>query len=180
MTALRLLIVVGLFAQAGGADRRYNESRYTEESGGNPVLRPCLIKLQGQNEIRIPAQVAGVLTKMPVKEGLHVSQGDLLATIDDREAAANLKIAEYALQSALQRAKEDIEIRYAAAAEAVAEVDLEQDRKANRDLSGAIPAIEIRRKELDWKRASLQIEKAQKDQVLARHEAKIKMAERVR
>jgi multidrug efflux pump subunit AcrA (membrane-fusion protein) len=172
MSAFRLLIALGLLLPVSGVERRYTEQ------DGNPVLDRCLIKLKGEDEIRIPAQEAGVLISMPVKEGSRVHKGDLLATIDDREAQAALKVSEYALQSAQQRAQEDIEIRYAQAAEAVAKIDVLQDLKANKDYPGSIPEIEIRRKKLDRTRSRLQIEKAQKDQVLAGLEAKTKMAER--
>lgn len=172
MGVFRLLIAAGLLLPVGGVDHRYTDQ------DGNPVLDRCLIKLKGEDEIRIPAQEAGVLISMPVKEGSQVHKGDLLATIDDREAKAALKVSEYALQSAQQRAKEDIEIRYAQAAAAVAKVDVEQDLKANLDHPGAIPDIEIRRKKLDRTRANLQIEKAQKDQILAGLEAQTKEAER--
>lgn len=166
------LMTVALVSQIGGVS-----PRYTEENG-NPVMDRCLIKPPGEDEVRIPAQEAGVLIKMPVTEGSQVSKGDLLALIDDREAKAALQIAIYGYQSAEQKAKEDIEIRYAQAAAAMAQVDLDQDKKANLAQPGAIPAIEIRRKTLDLKRATLQIEKAQKDQILAGLEAKTKAAER--
>lgn len=172
MNVVQLFLAVGLLSQLSGIN-----PRYTEENG-NPVMSGCLIKPPGEDEIRIPAKEAGVLIKMPVTEGAQVSKGDLLAVVDDREAKATLQIAEYSLQSAQQQAKEDIEIRYAKAAAAVAEVDLEQDQKANASHPGAVPEIEIRRKDLDLKRARLQIEKAQKDQVLAGLEAKTKEAER--
>ncbi|MCH7751932.1 MAG: HlyD family efflux transporter periplasmic adaptor subunit [Planctomycetes bacterium] len=172
MSAIRLLIAVGLLLPVSGVDRRY------ADENGNPMLDRCLIKLKGEDEIRIPAQVSGVLISMPVKEGSWVAKGDLLATIDDREAKAALQVAQYGLQSAQQRAQEDIEIRYAQAAEAVAKIDVLQDLKANRDFAGSIPEIEIRRKKLDLTRSTLQIEKAQKDQILAGLEAKTKGAER--
>lgn len=172
MSAIRLLITLGLLLPISSTDHRY-----TNEDG-DPVLDRCLIKIKGENEIRIPAQEAGVLIGMPVKEGSRVAKGDLLARIDDREAKAALQVTEYSLQSAQQRAQEDIEIRYAQAAEDVAKVDVLQDLKANRDHPGAIPDIEIRRKKLDLKRSSLQIEKAQKDQILAGLESKTKEAER--
>jgi multidrug efflux pump subunit AcrA (membrane-fusion protein) len=171
MSAIQLLVSLGLLLPISIADR------YSVDADGNPVLDKCRIELIGQDEVRIPAQEAGVLIEMPVKEGSRVSKGDLLATIDDREAKAAVKVANYALQSAMQRANETIEIRYAQAAEAVAEVDLEQDQKANRDHPGAIPETEIRRKQLDLDRSTLQIEKARKDQVLARLDAKTKHAE---
>ena len=172
MSVVHLLLAVGLLSQLSGVD-----SRYTEENG-NPVMDSCLIKPPGEDEVRISAQEAGVLIEMPVTEGSRVAKGDLLAVIDDREAKAALQVAQYSLQSAQQRAKEDIEIRYAQAAASVAEVDRDQDLKANLDHPGAIPDIEIRRKTLDWDRSKLQIEKAQKDQILAGLEAKTKAAER--
>ena len=171
MTAIRLLITLGLLLPVASGNRRY------ADEDGNPVLQDCLIKLKGEDEIRIPAQESGVLIEMPVKEGSRVAEGDLLAKIDDREAKAAVKVAQYALQSAQQRAEEDIEIRYAKAAEAVAKIDVLQDLKANKDHPGAIPEIEIRRKKLDRDRSTLQIEKAQKDQILARLEADTKNAE---
>lgn len=171
MSAIRLLITLGLLLPVSSADRLH------VDEDGNPVLDGCRIELIGEDEIRIPAQESGVLIEMPVKEGSRVSKGDLLATVDDREAKAAVTVARYALQSAVQRANETIEIRYAQAAEAVAKVDVEQDEKANLDHPGAIPEIEIRRKKLDLERSTLQIEKARKDQILARLEAKTKMAE---
>ena len=172
MSAVRLLITLGLLLPVSGAERDYTPQ------DGNPVLDQCMIMLKGEDEIRIPAQESGVLISMPVKEGSRVAKGALLAKIDDREAKAALKVAQYGLQSAQHRAKEDIEIRYAQAAKDVAKVDVEQDLKANRDHPGAIPDIEIRRKQLDLKRSALQIEKAMKDQVLAGLEADTKEAER--
>jgi multidrug efflux pump subunit AcrA (membrane-fusion protein) len=171
MSAFQLIVSLGLLLPISSADR------YSVDADGNPVLDGCRIELIGQDEVRIPAQEAGVLIEMPVKEGTRVSKDDLLATIDDREAKAAVKVANYALQSAMQRANETIEIRYAQAAEAVAKVDLEQDQKANLDHPNAIPETEIRRKKLDLDRSTLQIEKAKKDQILARLEAKTKNAE---
>jgi len=170
MTVIRLLIALGLLAQVGGGDRR------EAADSGNPVLEPCLIKLK--DEVRIPAQEAGVLIKLPVKEGSRVAEGDMLATIDDREARAELLVAEYGLEAAQKRAEEDIEIRYARAAARVAKIDMEQDLKANQDHPGAIPAIEIRQKKLVLDRSALQIEKAQKDKIMASLDAKTKEAER--
>ncbi len=172
MISFKAVLVVCLIAQNG------TTSPGSGATSDNPVLAPCLIRLKSENEIRIPAQEAGVLIEMPVIEGTKVNKGDLLARIDDREAKATLQITEYALDSANKKAEEDIEIRYAQAAEAVAKVDLIQDQKANITQPGAVPEIEIRRKKLDLRRSTLQIEKAQKDQVLAGLEAKTKAAER--
>lgn len=171
MNATRTLIATALailicYAETGSAQDR-----------ADPALSPCYVMLKKENLISIPAEEAGKLVEMPVREGSKVKAGQLLARIDDRETKAQLKIAEYQLESATKRAEEDIEIRYARAAKDVARVDWEQDVKANMDHEGAIPDIEIRRKKLEFRRAFLQEEKAQKDQVLAGLEASVKEAE---
>ena len=171
MNVIRSFIVAALAGLSCYAESTAAQDRV------DPVLSPCYIKLKNANLIRIPAEVAGKLVEMPVREGSNVKAGQLLARIDDREAKAQVKIAEFQLDSATKRAEEDIEIRYAQAAEAVAKTDLQQDLQANQDHEGAIPETEIRRKKLDWRRAFLQIEKAQKDQVLAGLEANVKGAE---
>ncbi len=169
MITLRFLIAVALAAQAGGVERRY------AEKDGNPVLEPCIVKVQ--EEVRIPAQEAGVLIHMPIKEGSRLSKGDVLATVDDREAKMALRISEYGFQAAMQRALDEIEETYAVKAAEVAKIDWEQDMKANRDHPDAIPEIEVRQKKLVWERSNLQIEKAQKDRKLARFDARTKKAE---
>ena len=170
MTTICVWVAVLVGAQIGGAGRRYTET------SGNPVLEPCIIKLQ--DEVRIPAQEAGVLIKMSVKEGSRLAEGDLLATIDDREAAAALKVAEYGLQAAIKRALDKIEETYARKAADVAKVDWEQVLEANKKKKDAISEIEIRQKKLVYERSELQIEKAQKDQELAKLDARTKKAER--
>jgi len=170
MGAFQLLIALGLLLPVS-SDRRY------ADEDGNPVLGECLIKLKGEDEIRIPAQESGVLIEMPVKEGSRVAKNELLAKIDDREANAAVAVAGYALESAEKRAEEDIEIRYAQAAMDVAKVDLDLGNRANRDVRDAISSTEIRRLKLDLRRSVLQIEKAEKDQILASLEANTKRAE---
>ena len=142
---------------------------------GDLVLEKTLIKVQ--DEADIPAQEAGVLTQLPLREGDHVKKDDLIAVIDDRQAQAAVRVAEYAYLAARKRAAQTIEIKYAAAAAAVAKAEVEQDREVNQIKRGAVPESEVRKKQLDFTRAELQIEKAQNDKVLASYDAKTKKAE---
>jgi len=179
MNVLHLLVAFGLLAQLGGGgqlgyDDGTSPSIYPDENG-DLVLTRCDVTVQ--EDVRIPAQEAGVLIRLPVKEGSRVEKGQLLAIIDNRESKAALDIATIALESARKRADEDIEVRYATAAAKVAKVDYEQDLRANRINPTAIPEIEIRRKELEWKSALLRIEKSENDRVLAGYEVKVKEAE---
>jgi len=99
-----LLLLLSLAAFVGGnAQRALGQQRYTDDNG-NAVVDPCYVIVQ--DEVLIPAQEAGVLIKMSAKEGSRISQGDVLAMIDDREAKMGLRVAEYGLKAAFQRASD--------------------------------------------------------------------------
>ena len=141
----------------------------------DPVIEACIVKVQ--DDVSIPAEVPGTLMKMPLKEGARVRKGQLLATIDDREAQAALEVAQISLKAAEKRAESDIEKRYAVAASEVAKADWEQDIEANKQHKGSVPETVLRRKQLEYDKLVLQIEKAENDQVLADYEVKVKQAE---
>jgi len=175
MASTRLFLILLMLALAGGsAQVASGEQRYADKNG-DAVIDRCFVSVQ--DEVRIPAQEAGVLIKMTVKEGSRISQGDVLATIDDREAKMGLRVAEYGLRAARQRATDKIEVKYAMKAAEFAKVDWERVLEANKNLANAVPDIEVRQKKLGWQRSDLQIEKAQKDRDLAILDFRTKEAE---
>ena len=48
--------------------------------------------------MQVPAQEAGVLVKIPVREGQQVADGDLLAQIDDIMPQTQYNVADYKLE----------------------------------------------------------------------------------
>lgn len=144
-------------------------------SANDAVLEPCLVK--AKNEVEIPAQKEGTLIELNVLEGSVVKEGERIAVIDDREAKAQVEVSKYALNAAKQKALDTIEERFAAKSAEVAKVDLQRDLAANADVQGSVPQIEISQKELMVEKSTLQVEKAQKDRVIAELDAKTKEAE---
>jgi multidrug efflux pump subunit AcrA (membrane-fusion protein) len=163
------------FAWLAVAIAALNNISVYANSPSNTVLEPCLVKVK--NEVEIPAQKEGTLIELNVLEGSVVKEGDRIAVIDDREAKAQVEVSTYALNAAKQKAKDDIEERFAAKSAEVAEVDLNRDRAANARVPGSVPEIEISQKELMFEKSKLQIEKAQKDRVIAELDARTKGAE---
>jgi len=170
MAAISYFIAFLLLSQVADLENRYTTA------DGNPVVPLAIIRVQ--DEAKIPAMEAGVLTQFSVRKGARVEKGDVLAVIDDREAKARLKIATYAELAAWKLVKQDIEERYAKAAAELADADLKKDLEANRQVKGSVAGSEIERKRLDFKRAALQIEKAHNDRVMASYDAKTKTAEK--
>ena len=144
--------------------------------GGDPTL-PASIHPIKEFDIPICAEVDGKLTRVAVRQGDRVAAGELLATIDERYAQAAVEVAQLTYESALARADDDIEERYARKAAEVARADYRSDLDANQRNPGVVSPIQIQKKLLDWQRATLQIEKAMKDQVLSGKEAAVKAAE---
>jgi multidrug resistance efflux pump len=164
-----LLFVVALFAQLAAPPSTSNTM-----PGADPTF-PAAIR--AEVDVRVYAEVEGLLTKILVREGDHVNVDQQIAAIDDRTAQAALAVAESTVRGADKRATDDIEKRYAEAAAAVAQKDLEMSLQANASNPGVISDIDIEKKKLDKDRARLQIEKAMNDQVLAAFDADVKHAE---
>ena len=90
------------------------------------TLPNCLLSLD--EEVQVPAQEAGVLMKIPVREGQQVATGDLLAQIDDIMPQAQYDVAHFKLEVAKKQATDNIDVLYAEAA-----VPLRRGRRSARD-----------------------------------------------
>jgi RND family efflux transporter MFP subunit len=164
LVTLSLLLV---FAQVGGADQ------YSAQVS-DPVIEG-LVKVA--DDVKLPAEESGVIVHLAVEEGTLIKKGQTLGQIDDQITRKQREAAYYTLESAKKRGLDDVEIRFAQAQEKVSKADHEMMLEANRQAEKAVTAVEVRRAELDWKRAELAIEKAIHDQGLARLEARTKKAE---
>jgi multidrug efflux pump subunit AcrA (membrane-fusion protein) len=133
--------------------------------------------LEPDLEAQIPAREAGALTDILVHEGEQVSAKQLLAQIDDVLPKMQREAAYFKFQAATKKSEDDVDIRFAQAAAKVAKADYEQAEDANKRVPGTVPSSEVRRRLLDWHKMELSIEKARKDQVIARMEAKMAEAE---
>ena len=143
-------------------------------SAASVEVEPCFFSLI--QEVQVPAEEAGKLESVAVKEGQHVKVGDLLAEIDDTHALMQLKVAGYKLAVAKEEATNNVHIRYAAAAAKVTKAEYEMNVAANRDFP-TVPEIEIRKFLLTYRRSVLEIEQAQMNQRIAALEAAVSQAE---
>jgi multidrug efflux pump subunit AcrA (membrane-fusion protein) len=130
------------------------------------------------NEAQVPAEEAGVLVELPATEGRQVATGDLLARIDDVTAKMAVTVAGLNLDVANEQANDDVNVRHAKAAAEVAQAEYQKAWEANKRAPGSYSEIELRKLGLEWKRASLAIEKAQMEQKVAGLQAKVKEAEK--
>jgi multidrug efflux pump subunit AcrA (membrane-fusion protein) len=110
------------------------------------------------DHVPLPAQEAGVLSKLLVREGSLVKQGQLLAKIDDREARVKLEAAKFRLDVAEAKAKNDAEVRAAMKLIEFYKADYDESIRINTRSSGSIPDTQVRRQLVQWEKSTLDAE----------------------
>jgi len=130
---------------------------------GTLVVEKCM--LQAIDDVQVPAQEAGVIVMLRAKEGMQVEANDPepLAQIDDSKARMAKLIAEAEKKVADKKAKSEVNVEYAKAAERVAGKVVEAFVKANEKSPGSKPLVEIERVRLDHERTQWQIRQAELD-----------------
>jgi multidrug efflux pump subunit AcrA (membrane-fusion protein) len=142
---------------------------------GEPVLERCLVSLA--DEAKVPAQEAGVLVELPVREGDKVTKGQVIARIADDQPQMEKRRAKAEFDQAAAKAESDVDVRYSAKAEGVAQKAFEKAEQSHRSVQGAVTEVERDRLKLEWEKASLQIEQAQLERRLAALAADSKQTE---
>jgi macrolide-specific efflux system membrane fusion protein len=147
-------------------------------AGGTAIADNCFLTLLDRvGEAQVPAQEAGVLLNINVREGQQVPQGTILAQIDDTQAKNMLVAAGAESKAAREKAVNDIDIRHSKAAAEVAKFDYLGSVEANRKVKGAVSEVDVQQKKFQWDRAVLAIEQAEKEQVISGFTAEAKKAE---
>ncbi len=130
------------------------------DSPANSIKVPSvLIKLIEQ--VDVPAQEAGVLTKVEVKEGSRVKDGDLLAEIDQTKSNLAAERARTEMEISERRAKNDINVRFAQSTVKVAQAELRRAEESNAKYPGSVTDSELDRLKLTVEKSQLEVEQAQ-------------------
>src|SRR4051812_11408535 len=156
----------------------------TPQSAASPPrevqLTHCLVSLI--EDVQVPAREAGALTNVGVVEGQYVTQGQLLAQIDDQQPRLDKLAAELERDAALVKAQDNIEVRYAEAAFEVAAAELERAVSIERKNANAVTQQDIEKLRLAKRRDELQIERSKLEMRVAKmtaevHQATVKSAD---
>ena len=147
-----LAAAVGPLVPAAGADTQ-------------PVLQRCLVS--PVEEAKVPAREPGVLEELIVREGDAVKRGDVIAKIDDNQPQMERRKAKAEHDQAVAKAESDVDVRYAVAAEKVAQIEFEKAAESDRKVPGSVTRVELNRLQLNEQKSELQIEQAQLERKLA-------------
>jgi multidrug efflux pump subunit AcrA (membrane-fusion protein) len=140
-----------------------------------PVVNGCLVS--AIDDTQVSAKEAGVITSISVKEGQLVSNGDLLAQIDDAQPQMEKRKAMAEKKAAEAKANSDVEKRYDTAAAEVAKYGYLKKKEANDRVPGAVSGPELQEARLQWTGAVLKCEQADLEALIARLTVDDKQAE---
>lgn len=125
----------------------------------------ALVTLIDQRDV--PAEEAGVLAAVDVREGQMVEQGDPLARIVDTEARIAADLARIELEIAAKDVENDVDIRFARKSVDVAKAELQRSLDSVQKYPKSISDSELDRLRLVVQRASLEVEQAEYDLAVA-------------
>jgi macrolide-specific efflux system membrane fusion protein len=118
-------------------------------------------------EAEVPAQEAGVITAVEVREGQRVKQGDLLAQIDDQvpKLAADAAKAKYDITH--EKATNDIKIRYAKKALEVSEAEFKRSTESIAKFAKSVSESQLDVEKLTVQKNRLESEQADHERAVA-------------
>lgn len=146
-----------------------------EETGGDRNV-PAPLSMRGLvsliDDVDVPAERAGVLTKLTVKEGAEVDQGAVVAEIDAVQAALQHAVAQTDLETARARAANELEVQYAAAEHRVRNAEHEISLECNAKQPNSVSLVELERLRLAAEQAKIKIGVSQFERTIRSHEVR--------
>jgi len=138
-------------------------------------LSHCVVSLI--NHVQLPAQEAGILKELNVKEGQLVTRGQVLGKIDDTDALARKKAAELKRDIANEKATNRSELDVALKIIELAKAEYDESVAINKREPTSVPATTVRRQRVQWEKAILDAAVAEMNFKIAGMEHKVAEAE---
>jgi multidrug efflux pump subunit AcrA (membrane-fusion protein) len=145
------------------------------DPAAEPVLEGCLVSLI--EEVKVPAREAGVIVQLAIREGAAVTEGEVLARIDDDQPQMEKRRAQAEHDQTLAKAESDVDVRYSQKAQGVAEMAFRKAEDSHVRIPGSVTEVERERLKLEWEKTGLQIEQAELERRLAALDATSKGVE---
>ncbi|MCM2374365.1 efflux RND transporter periplasmic adaptor subunit [Aporhodopirellula aestuarii] len=157
-------------------DRVFAQSYSTQlQSPGQRVVADnCSVKYI--RNVNIPAEVEGKLIELNVEEGMNISEGDVLAVVDDTAAKLALELKRAEEKQAMLEADNNVNLEDARNSRELADAEAESHKKLYDEQ--AIPFWEMKKKVLEAVRAALRIDLAEMQKKIASAQYIAKRSER--
>ncbi|HEV2969123.1 MAG TPA: efflux RND transporter periplasmic adaptor subunit [Pirellulales bacterium] len=162
---IAVFVLLVLFVRASGA----------EQNGGAIHVDSVVVTLIEQ--VEVSSREAGPLANVAVQEGQSVTEGTLLARLEDTEAVLARNKAQFEFEIAKKQADSDVKLRYAKKSLEVATTEEQRGLESVGKFSKSVSQSELDQLRLAKEKAALEYEQAQEDQEVAALTAKQKQNE---
>jgi multidrug efflux pump subunit AcrA (membrane-fusion protein) len=133
-------------------------------------LEHCLVSLI--DDVEIPAERAGVLTSLSVKEGDQLAKDAIIGTVDAEQARYQHESALADAAGAKTKADSELEVEYAVATHRTAEAEYRIALSANQKQNGAVSVVELEKLRLAAEQAKIKIDVTRLESVVRAAEAR--------
>jgi len=141
-------------------------------SSGAVGIESVLVTLIEQ--VDVPARDAGVLSKLPAREGQVVEPGAVLAEMEDQEARQSVERAQLELDVARKEAANDLKVRFARKSHEVALAELQRATESVEKYKRSVSQSELDSLRLTADGAALEVEQARHDLEIAQLNCRLK------
>jgi macrolide-specific efflux system membrane fusion protein len=131
------------------------------QPSGADALQMNLVVVTLIEPVEVPARDVGQLQSINVKEGQLVTEGDLVAQIDDKDVQLARNKAKIEADIAREEAANDKKVRTAKKTSEVAASELARAKESIEKYRDAVPAAELDRLKLAAEKAVIDIEQAE-------------------
>jgi len=138
-----------------------------------PNLQVGAVVLRPLQAAEIPAQQTGLLRAVAVVEGQRVESGQLLATLDDREAKLEVVQAKIEHAQAEAKANNQVHIQYAVKALEVARAELRRSKESIEEFAKSISQSQLDVERLKVEKLTLEQQQAEHELALARFDQQL-------
>jgi macrolide-specific efflux system membrane fusion protein len=144
--------------------------------GNNPNTPVAVesVVLRLLEEAEVPAQEAGLLTEVVVREGQRVKKGERLAQIDDQVALLAAEAARAQFEIARAKATNDVRLRFAKKALEVSQAELKRSTESIERFAKSVSQSQLDVEKLTVERNQLESEQADHEHEVATLEMKSK------
>ena len=162
-TALAISIATGAFA----ADEKAKPTPSPAETPAKSGIEVQSVVLRLMEEAEVPAQEAGVITSVAVREGQRVKQGELLAQIDDQVAKLAAEASKAKYDIAKEKATNDVSLRFAQKSTEVAQAELKRSTESIERFAKSVSQSQLDVEQLTVQKNRLEGEQATHEQQVA-------------
>lgn len=162
MRCSRLTFIALAFVAATANAQFQPPNQPTTQSTNQSMAQPGMIEAEPGscmvvfiNRVDVASQVQGTITEIKFEEGTNVAMDDTIAVVDDRMAKMNLELKKAEEEEAILNATNEVQLIDAKNSQELADAELEAFKSLRKE--GAIPYWELKKKELEAKRAKLKI-----------------------